>query len=259
MKKRITLTDIRWTLHYWQQKYSIRQTIRTLQNSLKSWQHFWNSYHCYADLLAPKAPPSLDVLYPCLYDDTPTTVIEPVYFYQDAWAFEHIVKINPSYHVDVGSHHTFVALLSKVVPVTMVDIRPLSLSLETLNFRQGNILDLPYGDCTVPSVSSLCVVEHIGLGRYGDQLDPFGSDKAINELKRVLAPGGNLYLSVPVSNHDLVAFNAGRMFSLNSLYRLFDPLLIVEQRYIVGGSLQDEYKDSGLFGTTGLFHLSKQS
>ncbi len=31
------------------------------------------------------------------------------------------------------------------------------------------------------------VVEHVGLGRYGDPLDPDGDLKAIAELKRVTA------------------------------------------------------------------------
>lgn len=234
MKSRITIDDIRWTLHYWQTKFSIRQTVRSIHNSLKSWQHFWTSYHNYTDLLDTKTPPPLDSLYPCLKDDTPTTVIEPVYFYQDAWAFEHIAKAKPSYHVDVGSHHTFVALLSKVVPVTMVDIRPLSLSLDTLNFRQGNILDLPYGDCTVPSVSSLCVVEHIGLGRYGDQLDTQGTEKAITELKRIVAPGGHLYLSLPLYDMNLTYFNAHRAFSENYVRQKFEPFEVIDARYIYG-------------------------
>ena len=68
----------------------------------------------------------------------------------------------------------------------MVDICPWSLPLDTVEFRKGSILNLPFEDATVPSVSSLCVVEHIGLGRYGDPLDPYGSEKAIQELKRIV-------------------------------------------------------------------------
>jgi hypothetical protein len=38
------------------------------------------------------------------------------------------------------------------------------------------------------------VVEHIGLGRYGEPMDEQGDLKAIEELKRVLAPGGICFL-----------------------------------------------------------------
>lgn len=242
-----------------------RRAVRTLreQRYLRSrevaaWRRFWRSYHLYQGLAATDQQPLLSDLYPCLGDDTAETPIEPVYFYQDAWAFEKIVKQKPATHVDVGSHHKFVALLSKVVPVTMVDIRPLSLPLETLQFRAGSILEMPYQDNSVASLSSLCVVEHIGLGRYGDSLDPNGSEKAIAELRRILAPRGRLYFSVPVGERDLTAFNAGRVFSIKYLQQIISPLIITDQRFIVGNCYQDAFAPHhGVFGTTGLFELMK--
>lgn len=161
---------------------------------------------------------------------------------------------HPEFHVDVGSHHKFVALLSKVVPVTMVDIRPLSLPLDTLEFRKGSILELPYEDESVPSVSSLCVVEHIGLGRYGDPLDPHGSEKAIQELKRIVQPGGDLYISLPLDDENRVYFNAHRAFREEYLLRLFEPFHIVERRYIYGRNFGDQRKPG--FGT-GCYQLRR--
>ncbi len=193
-------------------------------------------------------------LYPCIGDDTAQTVIEPIYFYQDSWAFEKIVSARPASHVDVGSHHKYVALLSKVVPVTMVDIRPLSLPLDTLNFVEGSILALPFADGSLSSLSSLCVVEHIGLGRYGDPLDPAGSELAIAELKRVVAPGGDLYISVPLDDTNRVYFNAHRAFSEAYLVAMFAPFEIRERRYIYRGRFVRE-PESG-FGV-GCYHLHK--
>ena len=107
------------------------------------WKRFWHSFRNYRHLANNGQTPGWSHLYPCLGEDTGTTEIEPSYFYQDAWAFERIVQTRPSWHVDVGSHHKYVALLSKVVPLTMVDIRPLSLPMETIQFQEGSILDLP--------------------------------------------------------------------------------------------------------------------
>jgi SAM-dependent methyltransferase len=185
-------------------------------------------------LCAGSQPLDPRFLQPCIGDDTSHTQIEPIYFYQDAWAFERIVAQRPTEHVDVGSHHKFVALLSKVVPVTMVDIRPLSLPLEGLNFRQGSILQLPYADRTLQSVSSLCVVEHIGLGRYGDPLDPQGSEKSIAELKRVVQPGGDLYLSLPLDDENRTYFDAHRAFAETYVEQLVVPFEIVDRKYIYG-------------------------
>jgi len=187
-------------------------------------------------------------------EDSGVTEIEPIYFFQDAWAFEKIVERLPSRHIDVGSHHKFVALLSKVVPVTMVDIRPLSLELGSVTFENGSILALPYADGTVASLSSLCVIEHIGLGRYGDDLDPFGSEKAVVELKRVLALGGDIYVSVPLYDENRTYFNAHRAFEESYFVGLFDPFEVIERRYIYGNEFTSERRRG--FGT-GCYHFRR--
>lgn len=82
-----------------------------------------------------------------------------------------------------------------------------------LFFKKGSILELPFEDNSIQTLSSLCVVEHIGLGRYGDPVDSFGSEKAIKELKRVLQVGGIILFSVPVDNENKIYFNAHRAFA----------------------------------------------
>ena len=64
--------------------------------------------------------------------------------------------------------------------------------MNNLFFIKGSVLDLTFEDNSIESLSSLCIVEHIGLGRYGDIIDSFGSEKAINELKRVVKLGGTI-------------------------------------------------------------------
>lgn len=237
-------------------RYSLspRRHLSVWRRDLAAWRRFWSSYWHYKKLASPDKQPSLEHLFPCLGDDTAETPIESTYFYQDAWAFEKIVKQHPAHHIDIGSQHKFVALLSKVVPVTMVDIRPLSLPLETLNFKQGSILELPFENSSVESLSSLCVVEHIGLGRYGDPLDPNGTEKAITELKRVVKPGGNLYLSLPLDDDNRIYFNAHRAFTEEYVLKLFQPFKVVESRYIYGQEFGEKRKSG--FGT-GCYHLKR--
>ena len=239
----------------WMVRYVIRAFRRQCglrYRDLSAWRRFWVNYRHYRQLAPPDRQPLLRDLYPCLGDDTGETEIEPIYFYQDAWAFEKIVQQWPTIHVDVGSHHKFVALLSKIVPVTMIDIRPLSLPLDTLKFRKGSILNLPFEDAAMPSVSSLCVVEHIGLGRYGDLLDPYGSERGIDELKRIVRPGGDLYLSLPLHRKNRTYFNAHRAFSEEYLLKLFEPFEVVERRYIYDRDFSEQPKQG--FGT-GCYHL----
>lgn len=195
-------------------------------------------------------------LYPCLTDRTATTPIEPTYFFQDTWAAGKIFQIKPKHHYDVGSSIKTIGILSQFVPTTMIDIRPVELELNNLFFKPGSILALPFEDNTVESLSSLCVVEHIGLGRYGDPIDPWGSEKAIKELTRVLKPGGNLYFSVPVDQECRVYFNAHRAFTRNYILELFQEMKLSEEKYIYGRTVQGNFDVAKGFGT-GLYHFTK--
>jgi len=198
---------------------------------------------------------SVDI-YPQLTDRTASTPIEPIYFLQDTWCAGRIAEIRPERHVDVGSSIRAMALIAQFAPVTFVDIRRIDIEVANLTFQSGSILELPMADGSVASLSSLCVIEHIGLGRYGDPLDARGSEKAAAELTRVLAPRGDLYVSVPVDDVCRIYFNAHRAFTRDYLLSLFSQLRLVEERYIYGRTLVKDYRVAGGFGT-GLYHFRR--
>jgi SAM-dependent methyltransferase len=245
-----------WMLRHIKRSCSFLRDVSNFNKTFFSWQKFWKDYHYYQKVSLKGQKALLAYLHPCLGDDTVETEIDPIYFYQDTWAFEKIIRAAPSHHIDVGSHHKFVAFLSKVFPVTMIDIRPLALSLDTLNFKEGSILDLPFSNESVESLSSLCVVEHIGLGRYGDPLDPLGSEKAVAELCRVICPNGHLYISVPIDDCNQVFFNAHRAFEETYFESLLSPLKIIEKKYILGEKLLAE-KPIGF--SIALYHAVKEA
>lgn len=181
---------------------------------LREWRH-------YAGL--PDAEPlHLSDGQPCLIDRTATTSFDPHYLYQAVWAMERIVRSEVKRHVDVGSDVKFVTMLTTHLPVTFVDIRPLRAeSVKRLTSLGGDLLALPFADGSVASLSCLHVAEHIGLGRYGDLLDPSGTRRACSELNRVLAPGGNLFSRYLWVNREcvsmLIAFIARRRFARTSV------------------------------------------
>ena len=88
-------------------------------------------------------------------------------------------------------------------------------------------MKLPFADESVPSLSCMHVVEHVGLGRYGDPLDPCGDIKACRELSRVLEVGGSLLFVVPVGR-PRVCFNAHRIYSVEMVRALFPTLKLAE-------------------------------
>ena len=165
--------------------------------------------------------------YPQLHDRTTVTPFDAHYFYINSWAMRRIVDHHPNLHVDVGSQWLFAALLSSVVPVLFLDYRPLEAKMKGLTCAGGNILELPLASNAVQSLSCLHVAEHIGLGRYGDPLDPKGTERSARELARVLAPGGRLYFGLPVGKPAL-HFNAHRIHAPQAIRDYFSPLELVE-------------------------------
>jgi SAM-dependent methyltransferase len=165
--------------------------------------------------------------FPKVGDRLPTSPYDPHYLHQDTWAAQRIAEARPARHVDVGSRVDYVCFLTAITQVAFVDIRPLEAGVEGLESLAGSVLELPFGDRTLESVSCLHVAEHIGLGRYGDPLDPRGTVRAIAELERVVAPGGRLLFSLPVGR-PRVCFNAHRIHDPRAVRALFGELELAE-------------------------------
>ena len=177
---------------------------------------------------APAASrPRLRDSYPCLADWSPSTPFDPHYFYQGAWLARHLAARNAPVHVDVGSSVMMLSVMTAWAPTVFVDVRPLHANISGLLPVAGSIGRLPFADGSVASLSCLHVIEHIGLGRYGDPLDPDGATRAAAELRRVLAPGGRLYLSTPVGR-ERVCFNAHRVFAADTVCAWFNGFRLAE-------------------------------
>lgn len=172
---------------------------------------------------APQQRLSFRDSYPCLTDRVKATPFDPHYFFQAAWLARRLQAVRPSLHVDVGSSATMINVLSAAVTTVFVDYRPLRVRLSNFASLAGDIVLLPFRDASIASLSCLHVIEHVGLGRYGDPLNPMGSQLAAGELQRVLQPGGRLFLSVPVGR-ERVCFNAHRVFAPDTMQSFFPDL-----------------------------------
>src|SRR5262245_31335558 len=160
---------------------------------------------------------------PILTDWTAGTEFDRHYIYHPAWAARIVAELRPTLHVDVSSTLAFCTLISAFIPVQFFDYRPADLHLSGLTSRPGDLLALPFPARSLESLSCMHVVEHVGLGRYGDAVDPEGDLKAMAELKRVLAPGGSLLFVTPVGRPRII-FNAHRIYATRQIVDAFAGL-----------------------------------
>ncbi len=87
---------------------------------------------------------------------------------------------------------------------------------------------------------SISSIEHDGLGRYGDPIDPNGDLRAMRELKDLLKPGGLLLLAVPIGP-DAVVWNAHRIYGRKRF-----PMLIQEWELVDSFGFEEELFDGEL-------------
>lgn len=169
--------------------------------------------------------------HPCLDDRTASTLYDRHYVLHPAWAARVLAETRPSVHVDISSTLQFCSIVSAFVPVRFYDYRPANLGLSNLSSERADLAALPFADQSIHSLSCMHVVEHVGLGRYGDALDPDADLKAMAELARVVAPGGSLLFVVPVGA-PVVRFNAHRVYQYDQVVSGLEPLKLREYRLI---------------------------
>ena len=163
-----------------------------------------------------------------LNDSTVNTGFDRHYIYHTAWAARILQQTVPTRHVDISSTLYFCSIISAFLPVDFYDYRPAELELSNLSSKKADLTNLHFSDLSISSLSCMHTVEHVGLGRYGDPLDYDGDIKAINELSRVLARGGNLLFVVPVGREAKIIFNAHRIYTKTLVTELFSSLELRE-------------------------------
>lgn len=176
-------------------------------------------------------------LYPQIRDKTITTNFDTHYVYHTSWAARIVAQTKPSEHIDISSILYFCGIVSAFVPVRFYDYRPAKLNLTNLNSKHADLLKLPFANNSISSLSCMHTIEHIGLGRYGEPIDPDADLKAVNELIRVLAPGGTLIFVTPVGK-PRIQFNAHRIYAYDQICEYFKDLNLKEFSLIPDNALE---------------------
>jgi SAM-dependent methyltransferase len=167
---------------------------------------------------------SISKIYPCLDDRFQSAGdISLHYFFQDLFVAQRIYLNNPQKHVDIGSRlDGFVSHVASFREIEVLDIRKIDYVISNVKFVQADITSedfINHNYCD--SVSCLHVIEHLGLGRYGDNLDVNGHLKGLDNIYKLLKAGGKFYFSTPIGRQR-IEYNAHRVFSLRYLLKLFE-------------------------------------
>jgi hypothetical protein len=157
------------------------------------------------------------------------------YFHQDLLVAKEIYTADPKKHLDIGSRiDGFVAHVASFRDIDVMDIRPLINSGHSnIHFIQADLMQpQPQLEGVYDSVSCLHALEHFGLGRYGDPIDPEGHKKGFAAISRLVALGGTLYISFPVGRPKVV-FNAHRVFSPSAVLEWGAGQFTLQKFYLV--------------------------
>ena len=152
---------------------------------------------------------------PCLADyDQEGGSTKSEYFWQDLFVAQNIFHAKPVKHVDIGSRiDSFVAHVASFREIEVFDIRAVTSKIPGVFFRQADFMKIGSVESQYcESLSCLHALEHFGLGRYGDPLNPDGYKLGLKNMARILKDDGVLYLSVPIGV-ERVEFNAHRVFN----------------------------------------------
>jgi SAM-dependent methyltransferase len=206
-----------------------------MKNALElftSFRGMWFYYNDYYKIRKQKGDDSKFYFgrkYPIIKDRfSQSGVMNGHYFHQDLFVARKIFTNNPVRHLDIGSRTDgFVAHVAVFRKIEIMDIRDQKSKVRNITFRKADLMQLPDDMMNAfDSVSSLHAIEHFGLGRYGDPIDYFGYLKAIDNITRILQPGGKFYFSVPIGSQR-IEFNAHRVFSVRYLIDLFSENFIL--------------------------------
>jgi hypothetical protein len=147
------------------------------------------------------------------------------YFHQDLLVAKFIYENNPDNHIDIGSRiDGFVAHVATFRLIQIFDIRNLKKYVhQNIKFFKKDLMRKEsIEEKITDSVSCLHAIEHFGLGRYGDAIDPNGHIKGFNNITRMLKKGGKLYISFPIGKRNEVHFNAHRVFHPRDIFNWSD-------------------------------------
>ncbi|MBL4627951.1 MAG: DUF268 domain-containing protein [Roseicyclus sp.] len=198
--------------------------LKKMVRSIAALPGFFSDYkRLKAELASDEGAMKIGRLYPVLLDKTDSSgTATGHYFHQDLLVAQKVFGSGADRVVDIGSRvDGFVAHVAAFRKIEVVDIRDLHSDHDNIDFLQCDFMDKGSTQQLGQSdlVTCLHVLEHFGLGRYGDPIVTDGHIRGLRNLERLVSDGGRLIVSVPIGR-PRIEFNAHRIFSSGALASL---------------------------------------
>jgi len=134
------------------------------------------------------------------------------------FVFQHLDSIaGPILDIGCCSSGVPIALASRGFRVVGIDVNPYPYPHPNLRAVRGDAMRCPFAAESCAAVLAISAIEHIGIGHYGDPLAAAGDHATVQEIVRVLRPGGVVVITVPF----------GRAMTTD-VQRVYDPLRLTE-------------------------------
>ncbi|KAF1754119.1 hypothetical protein GCK72_020677 [Caenorhabditis remanei] len=154
------------------------------------------------------------------------SALYPVVSMYNAMKFHRLDEKNG---VVIGSMQPWVeisALVNGAAKILTVEYNELDIQDE-FQYRMSSILpielvkDWQAYESKFDFAASFSSIEHSGLGRYGDPIDPIGDIREVLKIKCMLKQGGLLFIGFPLGT-DAIYYNAHRIYGAVRLAMLFN-------------------------------------
>ncbi len=144
------------------------------------------------------------------------------------------VPDGPGEGLDFGSGDSHLSLVAARRGFRMLasDLNPVQWSFQhpSVRFVQADALALPLPPQSFDLILNCSTIEHLGLGRYGDRVDPDADLKGMSRLHDLLKPTGIMLLTTPVGI-DTVYSPLHRIYGHARLPRLLGHFSVTRNKY----------------------------
>jgi SAM-dependent methyltransferase len=151
------------------------------------------------------------------------------------WVIEQLSKErSDSNVVDIGASESLLRLQLKMRKIYhtiyTLDVRFMK-GLDSKPFILGDGMKLPFRDCSFDVVVLGSMIEHVGLGVYGDPINKVGDSMMLAEVRRILRVGGKVLLTTPYSSDGGVTWQ--RHYSDAMIENLIKGFILLNKTYLV--------------------------